>query len=185
MCLFTLVLACSWQPLVQFSFFFCNWLMEFEFERCCSTRAVQAGLASLGPQRKKQRVSKVFIILHGCLEPLSPSLSLTCTSLMSHLSYSQEKWSLTQSVLASNPPEAVLKRHRSNVDRNTFIGIVSPFKRRLGVALAATGRLGWLAGYLISLSPARDSHAAGWCFRRSLTSWMRNRCVLCYIVLNQ
>jgi len=39
----------------------------------------------------------------------------------------------------------VLKRHRSNVDRNTFIGIVSPFKRRLGVALAATGRLGWKA----------------------------------------
>lgn len=53
---------------------------------------------------------------------------------------------MTQAVLAPNPPGAVLKRHRSNVDRNTFIGIVSPFKRRLGVALAATGRLGWLAG---------------------------------------
>lgn len=32
-CLFTLVLACSWQPLVQFSF---ASLAEFEFERCCS-----------------------------------------------------------------------------------------------------------------------------------------------------
>lgn len=47
------------------------------------------------------------------------------------LSFSQEKWSLTQSVLGPNPPGAVLKSHRSNVDRNTFIGIVSPFKRRL------------------------------------------------------
>lgn len=64
---------------------------------------------------------------------------------------------MTQTVLALNPPGAVLKRHRSNVDRNTFIGIVSPFKRRLGVALAATGRLDWLAGHLISLSPAPGS----------------------------
>lgn len=74
---------------------------------------------------------------------------------------------MTQTVLALNPPGAVLKRHRSNVDRNTFIGIVSPFKRRLGVALAATGRLDWLAGYLISLSPALGSHAPGWHFRRA------------------
>ena len=50
-----------------------------------------------------------------------------------------------KAALAQNPPGTVLKRHRSNVDRNTFIGIVSPFKRRLGVALAATGRLGWKA----------------------------------------
>lgn len=129
---------------------------------------------------QKQKVPTAFIVLHGCLEPLSPSLFLTRMRLMSHLSSSREKWSLTQSVLAPNPPGAVLKRHRSNVDRNTFIGIVSPFKRRLGVALAATGRLGWLAGYLISLSPALDSHAPGWRFSRSLTSWRGNRCIFLF-----
>lgn len=100
--------------------------------------------------------------------PYSHWLSLTCMWLLSHLSYSPEKWSLTQAVLPLNPPGAVLKRHRSNVDRNTFIGIVSPFKRRLGVALAATGRLGWLAGHLISISPALDRAAPGWRFRQSL-----------------
>lgn len=88
-------------------------------------------------------------------EPLGPSRRpCTCWRAgVTSLSPSREKWSLTRSALAPNPPGAVLKRHRSDVDRNTFIGIVSPFKRRLrgGVALAATGRRGRLAGRLFDL----------------------------------
>ncbi|CAB1427654.1 unnamed protein product [Pleuronectes platessa] len=40
--------------------------------------------------------------------------------------------------------------------------------RRLGLALAAAGRCGWLAGHLISISPARDRPAPSWRFRQSL-----------------
>lgn len=124
-------------------------------------------------------------------EPLGPSRRpCTCwRARVTSLSLSREKWSLTRSVLAPNPPGAVLKRHRSDVDRNTFIGIVSPFKRRLrgGVALAATGRrgwlAGWLAGYLISLSPALDSRTPGWRFRRSLALWVENRSVLLFFFI--
>lgn len=126
-------------------------------------------------EKKRTQKQKPFNSLYQSSAAACCRLSLTCTRLLSHLSYSPEKWSLTQAVLALNPRGAVLKRHRSNVDRNTFIGIVSPFKRRLGVALAATGRLGWLAGHLISISPALDSPAPGWLFRRSLTSLSRWR----------
>lgn len=118
-------------------------------------------------QSETKRSNSLYLL--STVLPDSRWLSLTCMWLLSHLSYSPEKWSLTRAVLPLNPPGAVLKRHRSNVDRNTFIGIVSPFKRRLGVALAATGRLGWLAGHLICISPVLDGPAPGWRFRQSLT----------------
>ncbi len=134
--------------------------MEFELKRCSSTLFRLFWIYS-GSHTKAQTSNSLYCPPHGCLLPDSPWLSLTCTRLLSHLTFSPEKWSLTQAVLALNPPGAVLKRHCSNVDRNTFIGIVSPFKKWLGVALAATGRLGWFAGHLISISPALDSHQAG------------------------
>lgn len=147
-------------------------------------RSVQAALLLIRLQHRNKKRSNS---LYHAKWPLRATQSPTVPDLhgaLSHLSFSREKWSLTQTVLALNPPGAVLKRHRSNVDRNTFIGIVSPFKRRLGVALAAMGRLDWLAGHLISLSPAPGSHAPGWHFRRGLWSWMENRLVLNFIILN-
>lgn len=82
----------------------------------------------------------------------SPWLSLTCIRQLSHLSFYGEKLSLTLPVCALNPLGAVLKTHRSNVDRNTFIGIVSPFKSRLGV-VGSTCCCGssWLAGMVFDL----------------------------------
>lgn len=99
---------------------------------------------------------------HRLRLPPFAKLPRTCAALMSHLSFSPEKWSLTRAVLATNPPGAVLKRHRSNVDRNTFIGIVSPFKRRLVSALPATGHCGWLRRHSISISPAPLAPAPAW-----------------------
>lgn len=82
----------------------------------------------------------------GPCHQTAPDCPWPAARLVSHLSFSRGKWSLTRAALALNPPGIVLKRHRSNVDRNTFIGIVSPFKRQLGGGGASRHRSSWRAG---------------------------------------